>query len=114
MCHICSKSIWDGRSFENNLSGRAHSIMMQKTVESYALTAGTMRQEFKIRDMKRIRKSGQHPTRDFYCALCDIYAADESGHCTTVSHCKLKKYLHPTCTACHKEMPTRLSWMSTV
>ncbi|CAH4035334.1 zinc finger protein on ecdysone puffs isoform X3 [Pieris brassicae] len=107
-CHICNKSMWDGRSFENHLSGRAHSIMMQKTVESYALTADTMRQEFKIRDMKRNRKSGQQPTRDFYCAMCDMYAADGSGHRTTVGHRKLKKYLHPTCTACHKEMPTRI------
>ncbi|XP_047525335.1 zinc finger protein on ecdysone puffs isoform X2 [Pieris napi] len=107
-CHICNKSMWDGRSFENHLSGRAHSIMMQKTVESYALTADTMRQEFKIRDMKRNRKSGQQPNRDFYCAMCDMYAADGSGHRTTVGHRKLKKYLHPTCTACHKEMPTRI------
>lgn len=47
-CHICNKSMWDGRSFENHISGRAHSIMMQKTAESYALTADTMRQEFKV------------------------------------------------------------------
>lgn len=47
-CHICNKSMWDGRSFENHLSGRAHAIMMQKTAESYALTADTMRQEFKV------------------------------------------------------------------
>lgn len=47
-CHICNKSMWDGRSFENHLSGRAHGIMMQKTAESYALTADTMRQEFKV------------------------------------------------------------------
>ncbi|CAK1540928.1 unnamed protein product [Leptosia nina] len=107
-CHICNKSMWDGRSFENHLSGRAHAIMMQKTAESYALTADTMRQEFKIREMKRTRKSGQQPMRDFYCAMCLMYAADGSGHRTTVGHRKLKKYLHPTCTACHKEMPTRI------
>ncbi|XP_059045536.1 zinc finger protein on ecdysone puffs isoform X2 [Achroia grisella] len=107
-CHICNKSMWDGRSFENHLSGRAHAIMMQKTAESYALTADTMRQEFKIRDMKRTRKSGQHQARDFYCAMCDMYAADGAIHRTTVGHRKLKKYLHPTCTSCHKEMPTRL------
>lgn len=47
-CHICNKSMWDGRSFENHLNGRAHGIMMQKTAESYALTADTMRQEFKV------------------------------------------------------------------
>lgn len=47
-CHICNKSMWDGRSFENHLSGRAHAIMLQKTAESYALTADTMRQEFKV------------------------------------------------------------------
>lgn len=47
-CHICNKSMWDGRSFVNHLSGRAHAIMMQKTAESYALTADTMRQEFKV------------------------------------------------------------------
>lgn len=47
-CHICNKSMWDGRSFENHLSGRAHAIMMTKTAESYALTADTMRQEFKV------------------------------------------------------------------
>lgn len=47
-CHICHKSMWDGRSFENHLSGRAHAIMMQKTAESYALTADTMRQEYKV------------------------------------------------------------------
>lgn len=107
-CHICNKSMWDGRSFENHLSGRAHAIMMQKTAESYALTADTMRQEFKIRDMKRTRKTGQQPPRDFYCAMCDMYAADGAIHRTTVGHRKLKKYLHPTCTSCHKEMPTRL------
>ncbi|CAK1594709.1 unnamed protein product [Parnassius mnemosyne] len=107
-CHICNKSMWDGRSFENHLSGRAHSIMMQKTAESYALTADTMRQEFKIREMKRTRKTGQQPPRDFYCAMCDMYAADGAIHRTTVGHRKLKKYLHPTCTSCHKEMPTRI------
>ncbi|CAB3232488.1 unnamed protein product [Arctia plantaginis] len=107
-CHICNKSMWDGRSFENHLSGRAHAIMMQKTAESYALTADTMRQEFKIREMKRTRKAGQQPTRDFYCAMCDMYAADGAIHRTTVGHRKLKKYLHPTCTSCHKEMPTRI------
>ncbi|XP_038219445.1 zinc finger protein on ecdysone puffs isoform X2 [Zerene cesonia] len=107
-CHICNKSMWDGRSFENHLSGRAHAIMMQKTAESYALTADTMRQEFKIREMKRTRKSGQQQVRDFYCAMCDMYAADGSAHRTTVGHRKLKKYLHPTCTSCHKEMPTRI------
>lgn len=107
-CHICNKSMWDGRSFENHLSGRAHAIMMQKTAESYALTADTMRQEFKIREMKRTRKTGQQPPRDFYCAMCDMYAADGAIHRTTVGHRKLKKYLHPTCTSCHKEMPTRI------
>ncbi|XP_045506672.1 zinc finger protein on ecdysone puffs-like isoform X2 [Colias croceus] len=107
-CHICNKSMWDGRSFENHLSGRAHAIMMQKTAESYALTADTMRQEFKIREMKRTRKTGQQQVRDFYCAMCDMYAADGSAHRTTVGHRKLKKYLHPTCTSCHKEMPTRI------
>lgn len=107
-CHICNKSMWDGRSFENHLSGRAHAIMMQKTAESYALTADTMRQEFKIREMKRSRKSGQQPARDFYCAMCDMYAADGAVHRTTVGHRKLKKYLHPTCASCHKEMPTRI------
>ncbi|KAI8422995.1 hypothetical protein MSG28_014083 [Choristoneura fumiferana] len=107
-CHICHKSMWDGRSFENHLSGRAHAIMMQKTAESYALTADTMRQEYKIREMKRTRKSGQQPARDFYCAMCDMYAADGAAHRTTVGHRKLKKYLHPTCTCCHKEMPTRI------
>ncbi|KAL0811526.1 hypothetical protein ABMA28_009917 [Loxostege sticticalis] len=107
-CHICNKSMWDGRSFENHLSGRAHAIMMQKTAESYALTADTMRQEFKIREMKRTRKTGQQPARDFYCAMCDMYAADGAIHRTTVGHRKLKKYLHPTCTSCHKEMPTRI------
>ncbi|XP_026322946.1 zinc finger protein on ecdysone puffs isoform X3 [Hyposmocoma kahamanoa] len=107
-CHICNKSMWDGRSFENHLSGRAHAIMMQKTAESYALTADTMRQEFKIREMKRTRKSGQQPARDFYCAMCDMYAADGAVHRTTVGHRKLKKYLHPSCTSCHKEMPTRI------
>lgn len=107
-CHICNKSMWDGRSFENHLSGRAHSIMMQKTAESYALTADTMRQEFKIREMKRTRKTGQQTPRDFYCAMCDMYAADGAIHRTTVGHRKLKKYLHPTCTSCHKEMPTRI------
>ncbi|GBP19317.1 Zinc finger protein on ecdysone puffs [Eumeta japonica] len=107
-CHICNKSMWDGRSFENHLSGRAHAIMMQKTAESYALTADTMRQEFKIREMKRTRKTGQQTPRDFYCAMCDMYAADGSTHRTTVGHRKLKKYLHPGCTSCHKEMPTRI------
>ncbi|XP_063369307.1 zinc finger protein on ecdysone puffs-like [Cydia amplana] len=107
-CHICHKSMWDGRSFENHLSGRAHAIMMQKTAESYALTADTMRQEYKIREMKRTRKSGQQPARDFYCAMCDMYAGDGAVHRTTVGHRKLKKYLHPTCTCCHKEMPTRI------
>ncbi|KPI93685.1 Zinc finger protein on ecdysone puffs [Papilio xuthus] len=107
-CHICNKSMWDGRSFENHLSGRAHAIMMQKTAESYALTADTMRQEIKIREMKRTRKIGQQPPRDFYCAMCDMYAADGAIHRTTVGHRKLKKYLHPTCTYCHKEMPTRI------
>ncbi|XP_039760606.1 zinc finger protein on ecdysone puffs isoform X2 [Pararge aegeria] len=107
-CHICNKSMWDGRSFENHLNGRAHSIMMQKTAESYALTADTMRQEFKIREMKRTRKTGQQPLRDFYCAMCDMYAADGAIHRTTVGHRKLKKYLHPACTSCHKEMPTRI------
>ncbi|XP_049880635.1 zinc finger protein on ecdysone puffs [Pectinophora gossypiella] len=107
-CHICNKSMWDGRSFENHLSGRAHAIMMQKTAESYALTADTMRQEFKIREMKRSRKTGMQPTRDFYCAMCDMYAADGAAHRTTVGHRKLKKYLHPSCTCCHKEMPTRI------
>ncbi|XP_013141829.1 PREDICTED: zinc finger protein on ecdysone puffs isoform X2 [Papilio polytes] len=107
-CHICNKSMWDGRSFENHLSGRAHAIMMQKMSESYALTADTMRQEIKIREMKRTRKSGQQPPRDFYCAMCDMYAADGAIHRTTVGHRKLKKYLHPTCTQCHKEMPTRI------
>ncbi|XP_045539919.1 zinc finger protein on ecdysone puffs isoform X2 [Papilio machaon] len=107
-CHICNKSMWDGRSFENHLSGRAHAIMMQKTSESYALTADTMRQEIKIREMKRTRKTGQQPPRDFYCAMCDMYAADGAIHRTTVGHRKLKKYLHPTCTYCHKEMPTRI------
>ncbi|XP_026729081.1 zinc finger protein on ecdysone puffs isoform X2 [Trichoplusia ni] len=107
-CHICNKSMWDGRSFENHLSGRAHAIMMTKTAESYALTADTMRQEFKIREMKRTRKAGQQPARDFYCAMCDMYAADGAIHRTTVGHRKLKKYLHPTCTSCHKEMPTRI------
>nr|XP_032523314.1 zinc finger protein on ecdysone puffs isoform X2 [Danaus plexippus plexippus] len=107
-CHICNKSMWDGRSFENHLSGRAHAIMMQKTAESYALTADTMRQEFKIREMKRTRKTGQQPPREFYCAMCDIYAGDGAIHRTTVGHRKLKKYLHPTCTSCHKEMPTRI------
>ncbi|XP_053619859.1 zinc finger protein on ecdysone puffs isoform X2 [Plodia interpunctella] len=107
-CHICNKTMWDGRSFENHLNGRAHSIMMQKTAESYALTADTMRQEIKIREMKRTRKAGQQPSRDFYCAMCDMYAADGPIHRTTVGHRKLKKYLHPTCTSCHKEMPTRI------
>lgn len=58
--------------------------------------------------MKRTRKAGQQPTRDFYCAMCDMYAADGAIHRTTVGHRKLKKYLHPTCTSCHKEMPTRI------
>ncbi|VVC96011.1 unnamed protein product [Leptidea sinapis] len=107
-CHICNKSMWDGRSFENHLNGRAHAIMMQKTAESYALTADTMRQEFKIREMKRNRKTGQMPARDFYCAMCDMYAAEGSSHRTTMEHRKLKKYLHPTCTKCHKEIPTRI------
>ncbi|KAG7297528.1 hypothetical protein JYU34_019541 [Plutella xylostella] len=107
-CHICNKSMWDGRSFENHLSGRAHAIMMQKTAESYALTADTMRQEFKIREMKRTRKTGQQTPRDFYCAMCDMYAADGAAHRTTIGHRKLKKYLHPACTSCHKEMPTRI------
>ncbi|CAH0763270.1 unnamed protein product [Diatraea saccharalis] len=107
-CHICNKSMWDGRSFENHLSGRAHAIMMQKTAESYALTADTMRQEFKIREMKRTRKTGQQPARDFYCAMCDMYAADGAVHRTNVGHRKLKKYLHPTCTSCHMEMPNRI------
>ncbi|KAI5645560.1 hypothetical protein NE865_02227 [Phthorimaea operculella] len=107
-CHICNKSMWDGRSFENHLGGRAHAIMMQKTAESYALTADTMRQEFKIREMKRTRKTGVQQSRDFYCAMCDLYAADGPAHRTTVGHRKLKKYLHPACTCCHKEMPTRI------
>lgn len=58
--------------------------------------------------MKRTRKSGQQPARDFYCAMCDMYAADGAVHRTTVGHRKLKKYLHPSCTSCHKEMPTRI------
>ncbi|KAF9405154.1 hypothetical protein HW555_013984 [Spodoptera exigua] len=62
----------------------------------------------RIREMKRTRKAGQQPARDFYCAMCDMYAADGAIHRTTVGHRKLKKYLHPTCTSCHKEMPTRI------
>lgn len=58
--------------------------------------------------MKRTRKTGQQPLRDFYCAMCDMYAADGAIHRTTVGHRKLKKYLHPACTSCHKEMPTRI------
>lgn len=107
-CHICNKSMWDGRSFENHLNGRAHNIMMQKTAESYALTADTMRQELKIREMKRTRKSGMVGTRDFYCAMCDMYADEGAIHRTTIGHRKLKKFLHPTCNSCRKEMPTRI------
>lgn len=47
-CHICNKSMWDSRSFDNHLNGRAHSIMMEKTAQSYDLTADTMRQEYKV------------------------------------------------------------------
>lgn len=58
--------------------------------------------------MKRTRKSGQQPARDFYCAMCDMYAANGAAHRTTVGHRKLKKYLHPFCNTCHKELPTRI------
>ncbi|KAL4703614.1 hypothetical protein ACJJTC_006791 [Scirpophaga incertulas] len=107
-CHICNKSMWDALSFENHVRGRAHAIMMQKTAESYALTADTMRQEFKIREIKRARRSGEKPTRDFYCAMCDMYASDGAAHRTNPGHRKLKKYLHPPCTVCHLEMPNRI------
>lgn len=59
VCHICEKKMWDGRSFDNHIKGRAHFVMMEKIRESYKMTADAMRQEQRISEMRKDRRGFQ-------------------------------------------------------
>lgn len=107
-CHICEKRMWDGRSFDNHIKGRVHNIMMDKTKQSYHMTADAMRQELKIYEMKRSKRGFVPGAKKVFCAMCDLYVFYAAAHRRSPGHQKLKKYLHPSCNTCRKEFPTRI------
>lgn len=118
-CHLCKKHMWDANSFENHIKGRTHLMMREGIEESYRLKANMIRQEAKIAEqlksieldrLKRMGKSGKRNMLE-YCTMCDLsFHGHLSAHRKSDGHLTLKKFLHPKCSECNKEFPTRIEY----
>jgi len=118
-CHLCKKDMWDSTSFENHIKGRTHMMMREGIEESYRLKANMIRQEAKIAEqlkmieldrLKRMGKSKAGGPRE-YCTMCDLnFHGHLSAHRKSEGHLALKQFLHPKCTECNKEFPTRIEY----
>lgn len=118
-CHLCKKHMWDAISFENHIKGRTHLMMREGIEESYRLKANMIRQEAKIAEtlksieldrLKRMGKSGKRGMME-YCTMCDLsFHGHLSTHRKSEGHLQLKKFLHPKCSECVKEFPTRIEY----
>ncbi|XP_008556677.1 zinc finger protein on ecdysone puffs [Microplitis demolitor] len=120
-CHVCNKHMWDGFSFENHLRGRAHQLMMDKLDESYKLRVDFMRHELKVAEEQRelslhnSKRRGKKVSVDLsvreYCTMCDLhFYGTLSTHRKSEKHQQLKIFLHPRCTSCAKEFPSRIEY----
>lgn len=111
--------MWDAISFENHIKGRTHLMMREGIEESYRLKANMIRQEAKIAEtlksieldrLKRMGKSGKRGMME-YCTMCDLsFHGHLSTHRKSEGHLQLKKFLHPKCSECIKEFPTRIEY----
>lgn len=124
-CHLCKKHMWDATSFENHIKGRTHLMMKEGVEESYRLKANMIRQEAKIEEqlkaieLDRLKRMGKNMKasnmRREYCTMCDLHFYGHlSAHRKTEGHLNLKKFLHPKCTDCNQEFPTRIDYDSHV
>lgn len=120
-CHLCKKHMWDCTSFENHVKGRTHQMMKEGVEESYRLKANMIRQEAKIDEqlksieVERLKRIGKNVKASNvhreYCTMCDLHFYGHlSTHRKSEGHLNLKKFLHPKCSECSKEFPTRIEF----
>lgn len=120
-CHLCKKHMWDSTSFENHIKGRTHQMMREGVEESYRLKANMIRQEAKIDEqlksieVERLKRIGKNMKASNvhreYCTMCDLHFYGHlSTHRKSEGHLNLKKFLHPRCSECSKEFPTRIEF----
>lgn len=118
-CFICQKRMWDAKSFENHIKGRAHQQMCEKVDDSYRIKADMMRESIRLSEeknnieMERMKRLGKK-TKNMQlsrCAMCDLeFYGQLFLHRKSSGHQKLKQFLHPKCLPCNKEFPTRMEW----
>ncbi|KAJ9573831.1 hypothetical protein L9F63_008783, partial [Diploptera punctata] len=118
-CHVCKKHMWDENSFQNHLKGRTHMLMMDKLEESYKIKVELMRHEQKVSEqqreieLERMKRQGKkvHMNIREYCTMCDLhFFGNLIVHRKNDRHQQLKNFLHPRCSPCGKEFPTRVEW----
>ncbi|XP_065201357.1 zinc finger protein on ecdysone puffs-like isoform X2 [Planococcus citri] len=119
-CHICRKHMWDDSSFEKHLEGRPHKMMVEELDQSYKLKVDLLRHDMRVTEQQRENdiqraqrkgKSNMKTQQRGFCTMCDLsFLGMLPAHRKNEKHQKLKKFLHPKCTACSKEFYTRLEW----
>ncbi|XP_065214941.1 zinc finger protein on ecdysone puffs-like isoform X2 [Planococcus citri] len=119
-CHICRKHMWDDSSFEKHLEGRPHKMMVEELDQSYKLKVDLLRHDMRVteqqreNDIQRAQRKGKSNVKTQqrgFCTMCNLsFLGMLPAHRKNEKHQKLKKFLHPKCSACSKEFYTRLEW----
>ncbi|XP_018328580.1 zinc finger protein on ecdysone puffs [Agrilus planipennis] len=122
-CFVCTKSMWDGESFQNHLRGKAHKQMMDSLIESFQITVNILREnmrlaeEKKMIELERFNRSSRNFHRkvqepESHCNMCDLkFLGKIIAHRKTEGHQRLKRFLHPSCHHCNLEFPSRVEWV---
>ncbi|KAK9877851.1 hypothetical protein WA026_020081 [Henosepilachna vigintioctopunctata] len=122
-CFVCSKDMWDGESFQKHVRGRAHKQMLDSLEESMGITVGILREnmrlaeEKKMIELNRMQRLNKKPSRKYsdiesHCNMCDFkFLGKIMAHRKSEGHQRLKRFLHPNCSLCDKEFPSRMEWV---
>ncbi|XP_059476524.1 zinc finger protein on ecdysone puffs-like [Neocloeon triangulifer] len=116
-CHLCKKSMWDARSFDNHIHGVAHLRMLDTIEKEYSAKAKSLREACHSEEL-RMQRSLEHdarmknkplPTRRDFCKMCDMTInGSVLSHRRSSQHQALKNHLHPKCSTCQIDLPSRI------
>ncbi|XP_065341696.1 zinc finger protein on ecdysone puffs [Cloeon dipterum] len=116
-CHLCKKSMWDARSFDNHVRGIAHLRMLDRVEKDYGEKAKTLREACHAEEM-RIQQDQEYqarmknkplPSRRDFCKMCDmVIYGSVLDHRRSSQHQALKNHLHPKCSTCQIDLPSRI------
>lgn len=120
-CFVCNKEMWDGESMNKHIKGRAHKQMLKSLEESIHITVNILRENMRLAEekkviewnrMHRLKKFNKYNEPESHCNMCDLkFLGKIITHRKTEAHQRLKRYLHPNCSICSKEFPSRIEWV---